>query len=91
MFVMRESKYIEVFEINMAVYDTIRGDEDFCERLVVVSDPVLVQQMKCGNETARKGIHLKSRIYRGSKNITCSVPEKYLIDTNQIPKACVDE
>lgn len=90
MFVMRESKYIEVYEINMDVYATIRDDEDFCERLVMAADPVLTQQIKCGDETARKGIHLKNRTYIGSKNITCSVPEEYLIDRNDVPKSHVE-
>lgn len=90
MFVMRESKYIEVFEINMGVYDTIRDDEDFCERLVMAADSVLTQQIKCGDKVARKGIHLKSRIYKGSKGITCDVPEKYLVDRNDVPKSHVE-
>lgn len=80
MIIGRHVEFIEVFEIDMNVYGTIRTDEDFCIRLMMDADPVLTQQIICGDKTARKGIRIISRTLNRTGNAIFPVPEKFLAE-----------
>lgn len=76
MIIAREVKYIEVYDVDLSKYTTIRDDLDFCQRLLWVGDPVLVQEKVHG---VFGGIKLLSKhLDCISKNPIYPVPDCYL-------------
>ncbi len=91
MIIGRRVEFIEVFDVDMRVYGTVRTDEDFCSRLMLDVDPVLTQQIKCGDETARKGIRMISRTLDCVGAAIFPVPDEFLTGRFDLPKTEVEE
>ena len=90
MLIGRRVEFVEVFDINMDIYETVRDDEDFCRRVLMAADPVLSQKIKCGPETAKKGIKMISRILDVVGESIYPVPKEYLNNRFDLPATCVE-
>lgn len=91
MIIGRRTEFIEVFDIDMDVYGTMRTDEDFCRRLMLDADPILTQQIKCGEQTARKGIKMISRTLDKVGDSVFPVPKEFLKERFDLPKVRVED
>lgn len=91
MLIGRRVEFIEVYDINMDVYDTIRDDLDFCTRLLMAADPILTQQIKCGGEVAKKGIKMVSRTLDCIGTTIFPVPKDLLTKRFDLPKSRVED
>lgn len=58
----RKVEYLEVFEIDIDEFVTIRDDLDLCQRLLWAADPILTQRLKTQCEKGKAPIKFLYRV-----------------------------